>query len=83
LLLRHQISAHQCFVKLADGAVSAAASNSSDVQQQRQQQQQQRQQHASAALLAVLLARSLVVLTDAMDAAAEAAGMTPAQLYAR
>jgi hypothetical protein len=36
---------------------------------------------ASAAVLAVLLARSLVVLTDAMDAAAEAAGMTP--LYAR
>jgi pyrroline-5-carboxylate reductase len=41
------------------------------------------QQQASAALLAVLLAKSLVVLTDAMDAAAAAAGMTPAQLYAR
>jgi hypothetical protein len=41
------------------------------------------QQRASAALLAVLLARSLVALTDAMDAAAEAAGMPPAQLYAR
>jgi hypothetical protein len=41
------------------------------------------QQRASAALLAVLLARSLVVLTDAMDAAAAAAGMSPAQLYAR
>jgi hypothetical protein len=41
------------------------------------------QQRASAALLAVLLARSLVVSTDALDAAAEAAGMSPAQLYAR
>jgi hypothetical protein len=41
------------------------------------------QQQASAAVLAVLLARSLVALTNAMNAAAEAAGMTPAQLYAR
>jgi hypothetical protein len=38
---------------------------------------------ASAALLVVLLARSLVVLADAMEAAAAAAGMTPAQLLAR
>jgi hypothetical protein len=38
---------------------------------------------ASAALLVVLLVRSLVVLAEAMDAAAAAAGMTPAQLLAR
>jgi hypothetical protein len=34
-------------------------------------------------LLAVLVARSLVVLADAMEAAAAAAGSTPAQLFAR
>jgi hypothetical protein len=41
------------------------------------------QSWASAVLLAVLLARSAVVLADAMDAAAAAAGITPAQLLAR
>jgi hypothetical protein len=41
------------------------------------------QSWASAALLAVLLARSAVVLADAMDAAAAAAGITPAELFAR
>jgi hypothetical protein len=41
------------------------------------------QSKASAVLLAVLLARSLVVLADAMEAAAAAAGCTPAELYAR
>jgi hypothetical protein len=41
------------------------------------------QSRASAALLAVLLARSAVLLADAMDAAAAAAGITPAQLSAR
>jgi hypothetical protein len=41
------------------------------------------QSQASAALLAVLLARSAVVLADAMDTAAAAAGITPAQLFAR
>jgi hypothetical protein len=66
----------RCFTVVCRVALGAAASSSSDVQQQQQQQ-------ASIALLAVLLARTLVVLTDAMDAAAEAAGMTPAQLYAR
>jgi hypothetical protein len=38
---------------------------------------------ASAMLLAVLVARSLVVLADAMEAAAAAAGMAPEQLFAR
>jgi hypothetical protein len=41
------------------------------------------QSRASAVLLAVLLARSAVVLADAMEAAAAAAGITPAELFAR
>jgi hypothetical protein len=64
-----------CILALAESALSTAASNSSAVQQQQQQ--------ASAALLAVLLARSLMVLTDATQAAAEAAGMSKIQLYVR
>jgi hypothetical protein len=38
---------------------------------------------ASVMLLTVLVGRSLVVIADAMDAAAAAAGTTPAQLFAR
>jgi hypothetical protein len=64
----------QCARATADAVLQTASRESSVVGEQQQ---------ASAALLAVLLARSLVVLTDAMDAAAESAGMTPAQLYAR
>jgi hypothetical protein len=64
------------FAMLAAGDTDAAASihsvSCAALQQSR----------ASAALL-VLLARSLVVLADAMEAAAAAAGMTPAQLFAR
>jgi hypothetical protein len=65
------------FAMLAAGDTDAAASihsvSCAALQQSR----------ASAALLAVLLARSLVVLADALEAAAAAAGMTPAQLFAR
>jgi hypothetical protein len=41
------------------------------------------QGRVDAALLAVLLARSLVEWEDAQQAAAAAAGTTPAQLFAR
>jgi hypothetical protein len=40
-------------------------------------------QRSSVVLLAVLAVRSLLALADAMEAAAAAAGMTAAQLYAR
>jgi hypothetical protein len=41
------------------------------------------QHQAGAAVLGMLLARSLVVLADAQQQAAEAAGTSPAQLFAR
>jgi hypothetical protein len=63
-----------CVLSIADTVLQRVRSDSAVAGQQQQ---------ASAALLTVLLARSLVALTDATDAAAEAAGMTPAQLYAR
>jgi hypothetical protein len=75
-----QILAGSCLLAATQTLRDAVDSISSDKQQQQQQQQLLQ---ASAALLAVLLARSLVVLTDAVHAAVEAAGMPPAQLIAR
>jgi hypothetical protein len=74
LQLRHQANAAR-FNTTSRGSSSSSSSGSSNAAAQ--------QSMASAALLAVLLARSLVVLADAMEAAAAAAGMTPAQLFAR
>jgi hypothetical protein len=65
------------------GAHSDTASSSSGRSSSSSSSASSQQCRASAALLAVLVARSLVVLADALEAAAAAAGMTPAQLYAR
>jgi hypothetical protein len=70
--------------RLAKGDIAGDAGNATSSSSAPSTQRQQQQQHMpSLALLAVLLARSLVVLADALEAAAEAAGSTAPQLFAR
>jgi hypothetical protein len=64
---------------ISDGSCSSSSGGSVQVASSVEQEQCR----ASAVLLAVLLARSLAVLTDAMEAAAVAADSTPAQLFTR
>ncbi|WIA32007.1 hypothetical protein OEZ86_002860 [Tetradesmus obliquus] len=74
-----------CLGKLADSLAAASASAAAAAAAGRDAGRllSQQQSRASAALLAVLLARSLVMLADAQEAAAGAAGSTSAQLFAR
>jgi hypothetical protein len=72
-----------CMAKLADSLAATAAACASSGGDGGGSTAKQHQVRAGAALLAVLLARSLVMLADAQEAAAVAAGSSTAQLFAR
>jgi hypothetical protein len=69
--------------KLAKAIATGDASSSADSSRAVSSLQSRQQHTPSLMLLAVLLARSLVVLADAMQEGAAVAGSTPAQLFAR